>query len=263
MMNTKRYTALRLEWGHVAQCVGNLMSAILGRQILCSVRIEDESYWSISLTNSTFSNSEIMRLIEYVDGDSTMIRLNIPLDSNFSRSLDMGLCQALLQKILKSVWEQELVTETDFWIIGNFPESLQLPDSDRNILYIDNKIVDCSELLSKEAFLKELFDRGGTFSDLVQICEAYDLKTGTPLYWSYPITDGKHSGCYFVLVQEGVLTLGYDSMDPVDHEIFDPDSAKLCNAEELAWFLDDWNHYSDRLKANLNALLFYQERREA
>lgn len=263
MMNTKRYTALRLDWGYVSQCMGNLLSAILGRQMICSVQVEDDSYWSVDSTNSTFSNTEIMRLIDYVDGDATMIRLNIPLDSNFSRSLDMGLCRALLQKILKSVWEQELVTETDLWIIGNFREPVRIPDTNRNVLFIDNKIVDCSALLSKEAFLKELFDRGGTFSDLVQICEAYDMKSGTPLYWSYPITDGKHSGCYFVLVQEGILKLGYDAMDSVDHEVFDADSAMLCTAEEMAWFLDDWNDFTDRLKANLNALLFYQERQEA
>lgn len=262
MNKPKKYSALRLELGQISEYVGYLLTALLGRKITCVTQVEDDNYWSVSAVKDRFTTSEIMRLISYVHGDSTMIRRSIPIDTNFSRSLDMDLCRALLKHILQLNWEQEFVTREGLWLLGHWAEPVQLPELDSNLLFVDNKTVDCSDLMPMDQFLRKLFDMEGTFSDLSSLCEAYDLKTGTPLYWNYPITDGKYNGCYFVLVREGILKLGYDVTDQVDHEIFDPDSAVLCSAEDLACFLDEWTSFSDRLKSTLNALISYQERKE-
>ena len=262
MNDSKRYSARKLELGQISVYIGNLLSTLLGRTITCSTQAEDDNYWCVAAVGDRFSNSEIMELISYVNGDATMIRRNIPLDSNWSRSLDMDLCRALLKQILRLDWEQEFATSDCLWILGHWPESTRLPALDHNLLFVDRKIIDTSNLMAKDALMRRLFDNGGSYSCLVNIEEAYDLESGTPLYWHYPITDGKHNGCYLILVQEGILKLGYDVMDHVDHEVFDPDSAVLCSAEDLACFIDDWSAYSENLTATLNALLHHQERKE-
>ena len=102
-----------------------------------------------------------------------------------------------------------------------------LPEPNRHLLYVDYAVVDCRELMPMEEFVKRLFDEGGTYTELTSICEAYEFEYGTPLYSMHPFPDGKYNGCYFVMVQEGVLVLSYDEIDGCDHEVFVRESARL------------------------------------
>ena len=138
-----------------------------------------------------------------------------------------------------------------------------IPEPSRHLVYVDSKVIDCRELMPMEKFVEKLFDEGGTFTDLTNLCEEYEIEYGTPLYWLHPFTDGKYNGCYFVLVQEGVLVLSYDEIDGCDHEIFVRDSARLCDAEELRCFLTEWNLRSTVLTGTISSLLNFLERKEA
>ena len=91
----------------------------------------------------------------------------------------------------------------------------------------------------------------------------HHLGYGTPLYWLHPFTDGQYNGCYFVLVQEGVLVLSYDEIDGCDHEVFIRESARLCDAEEMRCFLTEWNVRSTVLTGTISSLLNFLERKEA
>ena len=71
MNNIESFTTLKLELSRVAWYLGNLLSALLGRQIICVADAEDDSYWSISAENDRFSNTEVVELIQYVGGDAT------------------------------------------------------------------------------------------------------------------------------------------------------------------------------------------------
>ena len=156
MNNIESFTTLKLELSRVAWYLGSLLSALLGRQITCVANAEDDSYWSISAENDRFSNMEVVELIQYVGGDATMIRRCIPTDANSSRSLDMDLCRALLQHVLKLNWEREFVTKDALWIIGHWPDPLKLPEVDENLIFIDSKIIDCRKLLSMDEFIDKL-----------------------------------------------------------------------------------------------------------
>ena len=193
MNNIESFTTLKLEFSRVAWYLGNLLSALLGRQITCGANAEDDSYWSISAENDRFSNTEVVALIQYVGGDATMIRRCIPPDANSSRSLDMDLCRALLKHVLKLDWEQEFVTKDALWILGHWPEPMKLPEMDENLIFIDSKIIDFRKLMSKDEFVDKLFDEGGTFTALTDLCEEYELDFGTPLYWMHPYTDGLYT----------------------------------------------------------------------
>ena len=262
MNNIERFTTLKLEMSRVAWYLGNLLSALLGRQIRCIAKAEDDSYWSIAAIDDRFTNSEIVHLIQYVGGDSTMIRRCIPPDSNSSRSLDMDLCEALLKHVLKLNWKKEFVTKDAIWLLGDWPDPVQLPEVDENLIFIDSRVIDCNKLLPMEEFVDKLFSEGGSFTALTNLCEDNEMDFGTPLYWMHPYTDGVYNGCYFVLVREGVLVLSYDAIDWEDHEIFDRESARLCDVEEMRNFSWEYQKQTSEMQNTLNAFLFFLERKE-
>ena len=51
-------------------------------------------------------------------------------------------------------------------------------------------------------------------------------------------------------------------IDCDDHEVFEKESARLCTAEELGWFLADWKRFSETTETMLGALHAFQMRKE-
>lgn len=262
MNDIKRFTTLKLELSRVAWYLGNLLSALLGREITCTAQSEDGCYWGVRAVNDRFSNSEVIGLIQYVGGDATMIRCSIPPDSNSSKSISMELCEALLKHVLKLEWKQEFITEDALWLLGDWPEPVCLPEADEDLIFIDSRVIDCSKLMTKDDFVEALFEDGGTFTALTNLCERNQKSFGTPLYWMHPYTDGLHNGCYFVLVREGVLVVSYDAIDWEEHEVFERESARLCGFEEMQNFAWDYQKQTTEMLDTLNAFLFFLERRE-
>lgn len=262
MNDIKRFTTLKLELSRVAWYLGNLLSALLGREIICTAQSEDGCYWGVRAVNDRFSNSKVIDLIQYVGGDATMIRCSIPPDSNSSKSISMELCEALLKHVLKLEWKQEFITEDALWLLGDWPEPVCLPEADEDLIFIDSRVIDCSKLMTKDDFVEALFEDGGTFTALTDLCERNQKSFGTPLYWMHPYTDGLHNGCYFVLVMEGVLVVSYDAIDWEEHEVFERESARLCGFEEMQNFAWDYQKQTTEMLDTLNAFLFFLERRE-
>lgn len=262
MNKIKRFGALKLYWKQVAWYLGNLLSALLGRRITCEASWDDETYWGVKAIDDCFTNAEIVWLVHHVGGNNAMLRDAVPDDSYTTVSLGMDLCEKLLQQVLDLSWEMELIQQDALWIIGDFPENKRIPAPSPDLLFLDSRFIDCNELIGKEHFLGKLLTEGGTFTQLTELCEAYHSQFGTPLYWRYPITDGEHNGCYFVLVKEGVLALPYNEIDHENHEIFLADSIHLCTAEEQDCFLRDWNHFANDLSAALSSMQRFLEEKE-
>ena len=174
----------------------------------------------------------------------------------------MDLCEALLKHVLKMDWKQEFVTEDALWLLGNWPEPIQLPEADENLIFIDSRVIDCSKLMTMAEFVEKLFEEGGTFTALTNLCEDNEVDFGTPLYWMHPYTDGLYNGCYFVLVREGVLALSYDAIDWEDHEVFDRESVRLCDADEMRSFYWEYKKRTGEMLDTMNAFLFFLERKE-
>ena len=262
MNNVESFTTLKLEFSRVAWYLGNLLSALLGRQILCVANAEDDSCWSISAVDDRFSNTEVVELIQYVGGDATMIRRCIPPDANSSRSLDMDLCRALLMHVLKLNWEHEFVTNDALWILGHWQEPMKLPEVDANMIFIDSRIIDSRKLMSMDEFIDKLFEEGGTYMELSTLCEVYEQEFGTPLYWMQPYTDRLYNGCYFALVKEGILALPYDCADFEDFERFDRESARLCSYDEMYNLAHEFQQRTTEMQNTFNSILFFLERKE-
>lgn len=262
MSTIRAYSTLLLPWQDVAQYASAIVSSVLRRNIECLCNADSYDYWAIYTKVENITNVEIAQLVSFVEGEPEMLKRALPIDSNTTRSLEMQLTRALLKIILKLDWEREFLSDEGLWLIGHFPEDVKLPVAGSDLLYVDSKVVDCSKLMPTSKFVDTLFEEGGTLTDFTKLCEKNNSMFGTPLYWMYPITDGKFNGCYFVAVREGILAISYDMIDNEDHEVFERESVRLCSAEELGWFLADWKHFSDTMIANLGALYSYQERKE-
>ena len=231
MNDIQMLSALKLPWDAISRYLETLISAILGRSFTCSTKGENDDYWRTSVLCDTFTNVEIVRLVNAVNGDDNMLRHALPVDSTVSRSLEMGLCQALLKRALKLDWENEFVSPDALFIIGKFPAAPKLPDVNQDLIHIDSATIDSSTLMSKDEFLEKLFDEGGTFTDLASLCEANETAYGTPLYWMHPFT-------------------------------FIRDSAHLCYAEEMRCFLTEWNIRSTALIETITTLLSFLEQKK-
>ncbi len=258
----QQYTTLKLTWEQVAISIGELISALLGREVCCQAATEDDDYWNVNIVKRTLSSDEIVTLVNHVEGDHTMLRSNLPDDSDYSLFLDMDLCRGLLRKALQLDWEVEMLSDDSLWLTGSFDGMDRVAPQKRNLIHIDSKLIDCTQLMSQEELVDRLFAEGGTYTALNEICDEYYRKWHTSLYWTYPITDGSYNGCYFILVKEGVLIISYDEISDYEHEVFDRRSVRLCTAEVMTYFMDDWNRYNTDLTKTMEELHAFLRRQE-
>ena len=127
---------------------------------------------------------------------------------------------------------------------------------------INSTELDIEELRSRQDLMTYFNENGPTHSALMDFCEEYREKYGNELCWSYPISDGKHLGTFFVLVKDGILSLPYDDADKVGYELFCVDAVMLEDYADMEIFIDDWNAFhSDLVQAmtGMRDYLYSQE----
>lgn len=74
MNDIQMLSALKLPWDAISRYLETLISAILGRSFTCSTKGENDDYWRTSVLCDTFTNVEIVRLVNAVNGDDNMLR---------------------------------------------------------------------------------------------------------------------------------------------------------------------------------------------
>ena len=259
MNENKVYNTLKLTWEQVAWYLESILSSLLGRPFQCTCQAEDNSYWSVASTNDRFSYAEIESLLRMVHATGKAGRGSLPVDAPDSRSLDMELARMLLKQVLHTTWEEECITDSALWLIGIQLDALSLLDTDQNLFVIGNLAIDCSKLWGKEEFVESLFDEGGTFTTMTDLCVG---EFGNELYWQFPVSDGAYNGVYFVLVKEGVLCLPYNVIDCENHECFESQGVRLCTAEEMGFFIHEWNRTDTELRNAMSAFYQFLTRKE-
>ena len=249
---------LRLSWEEVGMLAGQVISAVLGREVICCGGFDDYDYWTVSAATGRFSRDDLNRLLDYVDADSKIRKIAFGFDSDTTEALDMELSQALLKSKLNTAWEQELVTKDGLWLVGIDAGCLKYAGT----ITVNGRIISMDTLWPKDEFVKRLFEAGGSEADLSDLCDRYVKQHGDQLYWPYPISDGEYNGVYFVLVQEGVLCLPYDEIDRYEYEVFERDGVRLLTAEEMGYFISDWKRTSCELEEVMNSFLCYLKAKE-
>ena len=126
---------------------------------------------------------------------------------------------------------------------------------------IDKTNIDPSFLMGKDEFLEKLTEMGGTYSDLVSLCEQNVSRFGNELFWHYSLSDERYNGAYFVLVKEGVLRLPYEDVEIAENEHFNLFDARLCTEEFLRDAIEDLRCYTEYTVSVLKELSVYSKKR--
>lgn len=122
-------------------------------------------------------------------------------------------------------------------------------------MIINDVRVDPRKLLTKHELLNILREEGETDRVLSKIRDQYFEVFGNELMWRYPYSDGKHLGVVIVVVQEGFLSLPYDSTDKEVYEIFELDDISMFDVESLEYFIEDYNSISKDLVGAMGDML--------
>ena len=254
MRNPTLLHTLRIELRDAAVWLSRKLSILLEREIICEATADDYDYWTLRCTNDRFSLADLCKLLSYVNASKEMVEWTIPSDSDSTRGIDVKLCNALLQDILHTGWEEQLVQDDAVYLIGVSQETLSFPPSFPGILQIGTLRIRAELLLGKNELLEALGKDGNNYSALANLSGRNLDLFGNELYWHYPISDDLHTGVYFVLVREGVLCLPYLAVDCDVNEQFEINAAHLCTAEEMQNYLDDWSGYSNYLSSTMQSL---------
>ena len=247
---------LRIELRDAAVWLSRKLSVLLEREIICEASADDYDYWALKCLNDRFSLADLCRLLSHVNVSKEMIEVTIPADADSCSGIDVSLCNALLQEILHTGWDHQLVQGDAVYLIGINQDTLTYPPFVPNVPRIGSLRI-CSELLmGKEELLDALSEDKdkNNCSSLAAVSERNIEFFGNELYWQYPLSDDMHNGMYFVLVREGVLCIPYDRVEEDVYEILLTHEAHLCNSEEMQNYMDDWSEYSSRLSSTMRSL---------
>lgn len=254
MNNPTLLHTLRLELRDAALWLSRKLSILLEREIICEATVDDYDYWALKCTNDRFSLADLCKLLSHVNASKEIAECTIPSDAKSTCGIDISLCNALLQELLNTGWEKQLVQEDAVYLIGVSQETLSFPPSFPGILQIGSLRIREDFLFGKDELLEALAKDGNNYSALADLAGRNLDLFGNELYWHYPISDDLHTGLYFVLVREGVLCLPYLAVDYDVNEQFEMDAAHLCSAEEIQGYLNNWAEQSNYLVSTMQSL---------
>lgn len=250
-MKKEYYPSLKLDLGKVSYYLQKLISEILNRNIVCAAKVESNDFWGVCIVNTRLSLSDLKLLLSFVNADDRTVEETMPEDAKSTHYLGMLLSSKLLQKALNASWKEEYVTEKALWLIDVEYIVLSNTEIDTNICFVCNRAIDTRDLLSQQDIKSGLETGDADYNTLVNLCEEHQKKYGDHLLWHYPISDGEHSGVYFVLVKEGVMAIPYNSVDKDCFEWFVLSDIKLCSHLDMIDFISEWEEYSNRLERQM------------
>lgn len=234
---------------------------IIGRDILCVAKSDDDTYWDISFPLERLPLSDLHRIIEALDATDSQRDLSLPPEEDHAdsvSSLSMTVSQLLLRRNLGYDWECLHLAEDSFWILGE----RDTHETNSDFIKIGSQRFLLGELKSRQEVLDYLRENGASHTALMDICEEYREKYQNELCWHYPTTDELHLGTFLLLVKEGVLSLPFNEVDSVDYELFCLEDACLCDAASIDLLIADWYCFDADLRHAMEGMRRYYEKKE-
>lgn len=252
--------AIKLTWAEVAEMIRTELQKIIGRDIFCVAKSDDDTYWDIRFPLERLPLSDLHRILEVMDATDRQRELSLPPEEGHTDSvgsLSMTVSQLLLRKNLGYDWECLHFAEDSLWILG-----IQDPLETNDYIKIGNRHFLLGELKSSQEVLDHLHENGASHTALMDVCEEYMEKYQNELCWHYPTTDELHLGTFLLLVKEGVLSLPFNEVDSVDYELFCLEDAHLCDAASINLLIADWYRFDSDLRQAMEEMRRYYERKE-
>lgn len=258
-MQNNLYSSVKLEWHEVSYYIERALTKILKGKTICRAAFEDAEYWSVRIMNRRLSVSELKTLLEFVKADDKTTEDSIPEDSDSAKFIGMRLSSMLLGIALGARWQECYATKNALWLIGISFDSTYKTGIESKLCLVGDTAVDSEKLLSEKEFRKLLHSNGGDYNALVVASEENRKNYSDYLFCHYPISDGEHTGVYFVLVREGIITVPYNIIRKNSFEKFVLSDIKLCAASDITNYISEWNKFSDTLSKQLKAFKDYLE----
>jgi len=107
--------------------------------------------------------------------------------------------------------------------------------------------IEKSKLMTKDQVVDYLKTHGEHYSSLSDIRTRYEEELGLDPVWNYQHCSDCFPGFFIVPVQEGFLSVPYDSVDSDDFEIIVADNIALLSAENLQYLLEEYRIYAEAL----------------
>ena len=107
--------------------------------------------------------------------------------------------------------------------------------------------IDRAKLMAKDEVIDYLKTHGENYSSLSKIRTRYEEEFGLDPVWNYQHCSDCFPGFFIVPVQEGFLSIPYDSVDSEDFEVLIADSAELLSADDLQALLGLYRSYAEEL----------------
>ena len=251
---------IKLTWSEVAEMVRTELRKIIGRDVFCVAKSDDDTYWDISFPLERLPLSDLHRILEALDATDSQRDLSLPPEEDHAdsvSSLSMTVSQLLLRRNLGYDCECLHLAEDSFWILGvkDAPET-------NDFIKIGSQRFPLGELKSRQEVLDYLRENGASHTALMDICEEYREKYQNELCWHYPTTDELHLGTFLLLVKEGVLSLPFNEVDSVDYELFCLEDACLCDAASINMLIADWYRFDADLRHAMEGMRRYYEKKE-
>ena len=123
---------LKLEWTQVALWIGNLVSSLLGRDLVLQAATDDYDYWAVNCVNDRFQLGDLWQLLAHAHASPKICEAAIPLDATSTPGLDMDLDNLLLQEILHTDWEAQLICPNALYLVGIDPDRLIIPKGEQS-----------------------------------------------------------------------------------------------------------------------------------
>ena len=129
-------------------------------------------------------------------------------------------------------------------------------------MILDGIDINPKQLFTRLEVLDILEKDGGTDRGLSIIRNEYDKTFGGELVFRYPIMAGDALGTVIIPVREGFLSIGYNTMNREDYEIYDLDTERLLSERDIEHMKDTWMIYSKGLVSALCGMWDIQYARE-
>ena len=164
---------IKLTWSEVAEMVRTELRKIIGRDVFCVAKSDDDTYWDISFPLERLPLSDLHRILEALDATDSQRDLSLPPEEDHAdsvSSLSMTVSQLLLRRNLGYDWECLHLAEDSFWILGvkDAPET-------NDFIKIGSQRFPLGELKSRQEVLDYLRENGASHTALMDICEKYNL----------------------------------------------------------------------------------------
>ena len=121
--------------------------------------------------------------------------------------------------------------------------------------------IDRSKLMTKDEVIDYLETHGGNYSVLSEIRTRYEEDLGQDLVWNYQHCSDFYPGFFIMPVQEGFLSIPYDSVESDDFEIIVVDNIILLGADDLEILLRDYRAYAEGLMNAMEEMIAIAKRR--